>query len=218
MQNTKDNQKLEKDGLVPEDWMPAAVVWILLAGVLFAMLVCGLTACSKGHDDDADDARAEAVRQIVNRAGELDPFFFGTQDAYASDVEILGINSLERFAGYWGVVLDDGTVVLNKTTGEFVYDEEGLPVMAQRRIADYDAWIVMGLDLPEQWQNRTVTIIPHQSRSELHYVGVVTASASMNDGAVAYHTDLWVWTGTCYEQIEPVDASDQVALAVRLDE
>lgn len=156
-----------------------------------------------------EDPRVTIVREIVDRAAELDPFFRESQTAYASNAETLGINSLERFVGYWGVVLDDGIVVLNETVGDFAYEGD-LPVMAQRRPKNHDAYIVGELELPQEWCNQTITIVPHPTQTSQHYVGLAVKLGTTEGGATAYNTELWIWDESEYVRVDPVQDYAQV--------
>lgn len=116
----------------------------------------------------------EEVIAALDEACEMEPFFQMTDDIlllWPEDDEVVR-SSLEAFIGGWGVVLSDGTVVLNEAHFYTTYYESGQPKDVNYESLNHTATIVQGLDLPEAWRGLTIVIIAPMDEGYPYYVGM----------------------------------------------
>ena len=175
-------------------------VAVLVAGV--GMLLLARSIWQATHDQ----AQFRHARDLITEASELEPHFAHTDGVYYNSVEDTAellrqfdTKSLVRWAGFWGVVLEDGEVVLNRYHGSVGF-KEGCPVLVEVVPGDCDAMILEGLDLPQSWRGRTITIMQESEDALVHFVAVTKSTGSYTGAAPdQYYGEMWVWTGEQYE-------------------
>lgn len=147
----------------------------------------------------------DEVIAAIDEAGEMEPFFQTTDEIlllWPETDEVMS-SPLRNFIGGWGVVLSDGTIVLNEARCHAIYDENGQPMSVEYESLDHTATIVVGLDLPEDWRGLTLTIIAPMDEDHPYYVGTGLPRTMQDEDAP--HKDancgLWYWQDDGYVRV-----------------
>lgn len=193
------------------------VTWLVLALCLGCLTGCnGSNAAdlpSELPDARANETLPPEVVAALDEAGEMEPFF---QDTGGVLVLQPGggqtpATPLEIFIGGWGVVLSDGTLVLNEAHFQMVYDENGQPVQVDYEALNNMATVVQGLELPEEWRGLTIMVIPPMDKNHSYYVGTALPRSLLDADAPHSYEDcgLWYWQEDGYVRVfEGVDHGD----------
>lgn len=177
------------------------VRWVFV--LMMGLLLLGLVVRGHGYDSRASVAEGqmttEEAYEILQRAGAMEPFFLDAVPDFAIDCSE-DEQSLRNFVGGWGVVLEDGVVVLNEVRAVAFYDETGMPAKILQEPKNSYATILLNLDLPEVWRGRTITTIAPMDEGYPHYVGTAAPRVIPNGCSIQDYQDsgLWRWTDDGY--------------------
>ncbi len=185
----------------PKKRMSPFVVAVIVWAMVMTALVIWLLVSRLGQASNRDGELPDEIVDTMYAAIELEPFFDTAQGIYSAKASDQGWTSLSEFVMNWGVVLPDGTVVLNPMDGHFGFDEKGrLTAMQWQSVSD-DAMIVYGLDLPEAWQGYRIVVVPSMDETtHLVTVSAVNQSA-MNASGNDAECGLWEWQDGEYHRV-----------------
>lgn len=186
--------------------------WLAVGAIVLVALVL-VTVGRSGKTVRPRSELPEDIEAAILAAGELEPFFLDAEGILVLDYgDVAGNSSLGEFLGGWGVVLDDGTVVLNEARVTTIYNAQtGMPMEVNQAPANGDVTIIRGMNLPEEWRGLTITTIPPYDRGFPHYVGTAMPRViPTGDAPQNYQTlGLWYWQGEKYvPAMEGVDRGE----------
>ena len=176
----------------------AAVPWIVVA-----IVVCVIMG-----RDVVQNQKTKMVAQKYSEAVRIMPALSSTTGVRLNADEQHDGNILLGFIGCYGVVLEDGSVMLAECDLRNIrYDENGMPYDMDWMPVQSESYLIIHPDVPERWRGAAITLIPNQENDETwFYVAVGMESADYGYSAMS-----WYWSPEAEEYV-------QVTVEVDLDE